>query len=219
MKMRRLAQCLVVAAIALPAPSHQAGAAAADPSALVTAMSGELRQDLADTALTPAVREQRFHDILDDGVDFATISRFVLGRYWQATSEPVRQEFGTVFESYVIQSFTRQFGLFGGETMKVTGARIEGEADTVVATQIVHPNGSPSTSVDWRVHKGANGFKISDVSIGGVSMALTYREQFASVIDQSNGQVPVLIAKLREKVDAQPKTTDPTAGTPAVAKP
>ena len=219
MKIRTFAQCLLVAAIALPALSARAGVAAADPSALVTAMSGELRQDLADTSLTPADREQRFRGILDDGVDFPTISRFVLGRYWQATSEPVRQEFGTVFEAYVIQSFTRQFGLFGGETMKVTGARIEGEADTVVATQIVHPNGSPSTSVDWRVHKNANGFKISDVSIGGVSMALTYREQFASVIDQNSGQVPVLIAKLREKVEAQPKTTDPTAGTPTVAKP
>ena len=42
-------------------------------------------------------------------------------------------------------------------------------------------------------------YKISDVSVDGISMAVTQRSEFASVIQHSGGQLQGLIAMLREK--------------------
>jgi len=204
MGVRSLALRLLVAAIALPALCPMAGAAAADPSALVTELGTQLREVLADRSLTLTERQQRFRGLLDTSFDFPTISRFVLGRYWQASNEAFRQEFSGVFEDYVILSLSGRFSEYSGESMKVTAARIESERSTIVSTTIMHPNGAPPAKVDWRVLNTPNGFKIADVSVSGISMALSYREQFAAVIDHDGGKTSTLISDLREKINEAP---------------
>jgi phospholipid transport system substrate-binding protein len=52
--------------------------------------------------------------------------------------------------------------------------------------------------VDWRVRKADGRFKIVDVHVEGVSMALTEREEFGSVI-QRKGGVAGLNKALEEK--------------------
>ena len=204
MGIQSLALRLLIVAVALPALTSTVRATSVDPSALVTELGVQLRQVLGDNSLTPIQRQQRFRRLLDEGFDFPTISRFVLGRYWQTANDAYRQEFSGVFEDYVIQSLSGRFGEYSGESMKVTATRTEGERSTIVSTAIIHPNGAPPAKVDWRVLNTPNGFKIADVSVSGISMALSYREQFAAVIDHDGGQISTLISDLREKLGGQP---------------
>jgi phospholipid transport system substrate-binding protein len=203
MTVRYRVRRLLICAIAVMAFCPAARSAAADPSSLVTQLGAQVREILSDTTLAPAERQQRLHDSLHDAFDFPMISRFVLGGYWQSSSESFRQEFSGIFEDYVIQSLSGRFGEYSGETMNVTAARAEGERSTVVSTTIVHPNGTPPAKVDWRVQNTRAGFKITDVSVSGISLALSYREQFTAVIDHDGGQVDALIPALRKKLDAQ----------------
>ncbi|HEV7995429.1 MAG TPA: ABC transporter substrate-binding protein [Stellaceae bacterium] len=41
-------------------------------------------------------------------------------------------------------------------------------------------------------------YKITDVTVDGVSMVLTQRSEFASVIERNGGQVAALLATMRE---------------------
>jgi phospholipid transport system substrate-binding protein len=54
--------------------------------------------------------------------------------------------------------------------------------------------------VDWQVNnvKGQN--KIVDVRIEGVSMSVTQREEFTTVIRQNNGDINALLKALRKKI-------------------
>jgi phospholipid transport system substrate-binding protein len=219
MGIRSAAFRFLVIAIALPTLCPSAKAAAADPAALVTELGVQLRQVLGDSGLTPIQRQQRFRGLLDAGFDFPTISRFVLGRYWQTANDAHRQEFSNVFEDYVIQSLSGRFGEYSGESMKVMATRLEGERSTVVSTAIIHPNGAPPAKVDWRVLNTPNGFKIADVSVSGISMALSYREQFAAVIDHDGGQISTLISDLREKLNGQPNKSASTSNPANEARP
>jgi len=46
--------------------------------------------------------------------------------------------------------------------------------------------------------RGANGtFKIADVKIAGISMAVTDRQQFAAVIERGGGNIQALIDALK----------------------
>src|ERR1700675_3609679 len=99
--------------LALCLPSH---AAVADPAALVTALGEQTREMLRDGALAPQDRQQRFHALVDRNFDFPVIARFVLGHYWQTTTDDVRQEFARVFEDYVIEGYAGRLNEYSGQT-------------------------------------------------------------------------------------------------------
>ncbi len=72
--------------------------------------------------------------------------------------------------------------------------RPTGAKDVVVSTRIDRPSGPP-IAAEWRVRATDNRLRIIDVSVEGVSMVVTQRSEFASVI-QRNG-VEGLIEVLR----------------------
>jgi phospholipid transport system substrate-binding protein len=197
----RVVSAALLPAMLLAAPAHSAAAAVGDPSALVTDVGGQLRQIFGDEQLSPLDRQQRFRGLLDEDFDFPTISRFVLGRFWQGTSDSFRREFSSVFEDYVVQSLIAGFANYGGKSMNVTATRAEGEHGAIVSTTVVRADGGPSAKLEWQVRETPNGLKIADVSVSGVSMALSYREQFAAAVDHDGGQVSALIPDLRHKLD------------------
>jgi phospholipid transport system substrate-binding protein len=209
MRVRSSILSLVVAALVMSAVQSEARADAADPSALVTDLGLQLGRILRDRALSPVEQQQRFRAVLDTDFDFPVISRFVLGRYWQSSSDAFHLEFANVFEDYVIESLSHQFADYSGESINVTATHVESERSTIVSTTIVHPNGGSRANVDWRVQNTPSGFKIADVSVAGVSMAMTYREQIAAVIDHDGGQVTSVISTLREKIASNTRDAMP----------
>src|SRR5438552_12855593 len=103
-----------------------------------------------------------------------------------------------MFEDYIAMGYATRLAEYDGEQFKVTGSRPDADG-AIVSSQIVRPGGAAPVKVDWRL-TGRNGvYKISDVSVDGVSMAVTQRSEFASVIQHNGGQVQSLITTLRQK--------------------
>jgi phospholipid transport system substrate-binding protein len=63
-------------------------------------------------------------------------------------------------------------------------------------SQIIRPQGPP-IEVDWRLEVNDGRYKISDVIVDRVSMALSQRSEFAAIIQRNGGQVSGLLATLR----------------------
>src|SRR5437868_13619825 len=146
----------------------------------------------------PAMREARFRELFHTDFDCPAIARFVLGRYWRAASEQEQQEFIKLFENYVVFVYTARLSNFGGESLKVRGSRSDGDG-VIVSTDVVGPGGGSPMRIDWRLVPDNGTYKISDVIVEGVSMAVTQRSEFASVVQRNGGQVRGLIAMMREK--------------------
>ena len=172
-------------------------AAAADPAAVVSNLGSRALEVLGKNA-PQSQRVARFRELLREDFDVPEISRFVLGRYWNVATEEQRAEFVKLFEEYIALAYSTRLAEYTGETFKVTGSRPDA-GGAIVSSQIVRPAGAPPVKVDWRL-TGRNGaYKISDVSVDGISMAVTQRSEFASVIQHNGGQVQGLITMLREK--------------------
>ena len=60
-----------------------------------------------------------------------------------------------------------------------------GEKDVVVRMNIDQPSGPPIIA-DWRVRTTGSRYRIIDVMVGGISMAIMHRSEVASVV-QRNG--------------------------------
>ena len=99
--MRILSAVLVAACLVLPAPSR---AAADDPAAGLVRTLGEKTLGLLSARLPPRELEPKFREILHEGFDVQKMSRFVLASDWAQASERERQEFASLFETYIVQA-------------------------------------------------------------------------------------------------------------------
>ena len=147
-------------------------------------------------------RGDLFRTLLYAGFDVPYIGRWVLGRYWNSANDAQRTEYQKLFEQLIVNTYAERFVEYSGETFKITGINPAGEADSMVTTQIVRPNGPP-VNVSWRVRKSGADYKIIDVVVENVSMGVTQRQEFASVIEQNGGRVDGLIQALRQKVGSR----------------
>jgi phospholipid transport system substrate-binding protein len=142
----------------------------------------------------------KMEDILRRGLDFETIGKFVLGRYWTNASPQQREEFLKVFTDFVAKSYSRRLAEEASVNgFNITNLRDLGEGDYLVQTAITRPS-SPPLNYEWRVRESNKGTKIVDVVVEGVSLLVTHRSDFTSVASQ-NG-LDGLIASLRDKAAA-----------------
>lgn len=201
--MRRCFKTLagICLAFMVAAPAFaQAPAAASDPGQFVSGLGTQVVHLIGDKQQPDAQRKQQFAGIVRNAFDVDGIARFILGPYWRSASEQQRTEFAQVFATYMIDVYWSDFSRYNGGKLEVTGQRQEGNNTTVVSSEIDQTNGAPPVKVDWRVAANNGGFKITDVSIAGVSELITYRDEFSNVIAQAGGNVDALTAQLKQKI-------------------
>ena len=155
---------------------------------------------LTDKEMARDEQQREVRRLLKKGFAVNTISRFVLGRYWRVSTETQQTEYQTLFVEYVIDYLVANLGRYSGQTFQVVGERTDGPRGAIVESRVNSPDGAPVT-VHWRVRGTSNGPKIVDVVVEGVSLALTQRAEFASVIQRKGGSVDGLIEELELKLD------------------
>ena len=168
-------------------------------AAFIEELGTEVIATLGDPALSEERRIREFRRLLFEGFDIRTISRFALGRYWRRATKEQRAEYEALFGEFIVSTYASRLNRYSSETLHVQGARGDGEDDAVVTSEIRHPDWPP-LDVDWRVRRSSSEYEIIDVIIEGLSMAITQRDEFASVIQRSGGTVEGLLVELRKKV-------------------
>ena len=195
--LRRSALAALLLLAATLAASAPAAAGESDPAAFIRQL-GHQALDVLSRKATQSARQARFRELFQANFDEPVIARFVLGRYWRVATPGEQQEFQKLFEDYVVIAYAARLSDYGGEVFKVVGQQSDGNG-FVVASEIVRPSGEPPLRIDWRLINDNGALKIADVVVGGVSMAVTQRSEFASVIARNGGSVGGLLALMRQK--------------------
>jgi phospholipid transport system substrate-binding protein len=157
---------------------------------------------IASKALSKDQRNDKFRDLLRNDFDLMTIGRFVIGRTWNAATPDQQKEYMRLFQELVIKTYGDRMTLYTGEGFVVTGVRPETEKDTIVNSQITHPDGSDPTKIDWRVRLRDGKLGVIDVVVEGVSLSVTQRQEYAAVLQNNDGQISALLDKMREQLKA-----------------
>ena len=151
---------------------------------------------ISDKSLSLEQQKTKFAPLLRNNFDTDKIGKFALGRYNRQLTSAQRSEYNSLFSKMIVSVYTARFQEYSGQTVSVTGARKdEKSGDILVNSLINQPSGGQPVPVDWRIRNG----KVIDVIVTGVSMSVTQRDDFASVISQGNGKIDALLAYLRQK--------------------
>ena len=158
---------------------------------------------LAVNGVSRPERVDRFHILLNDHFAVKTIGRNALGRYWRKATEAERREYLQLFEDLIVETYVDRFVKYSGEdVLSVVKTVSKGPRDIVVYSQIKILEGAPPVLVNWRVRARSGAYKIVDVMVEGISLGLTQRSEFASVIRKNGGRMEGLLEELRRKLES-----------------
>lgn len=153
---------------------------------------------LTNQSISVEKRTQEFRDILDSKFNMKSIAKFVLGRYWKQATEEERDRFVALLEETTSVTYATRFQDYSSEKLEIIDARLESDGGVTVLSRILRPSGEPLL-IDWKLFKKKGKIKIYDVILEGISMGITQRSEFASVIQKGGGQIQALLKALAEK--------------------
>ena len=173
--------------------------AESDPGSYVMEMTTNAINTLTDKSISQNEKESQFGKLFDKNFDVPSISRFVLGKYWKQASLDQKKIFIKAFRNYIVKTYSSRFNEYSGEKLKLVNYENEKNPKIFLVHTILERQDAPVIKVDWRIGKKKDRFVILDIIIEGISLAITQRSEFVSVIDQNEGSVDQLISLLKER--------------------
>ena len=170
-----------------------------DPGSYVISTTEKAIKTLTDESINPQEKEVRFGKLFDENFDIPSISRFVLGKYWKSATTTQKKEFIVTFRNYIVKTYSSRFSEYTGEKLTLINSENESNPKLFIVHTALNREDAPPIKVDWRVGLKKDRYVILDIIIEGISLAITQRSEFVSVIDQNDGNVDNLIKLLKEK--------------------
>ena len=134
--------------------------------------------------------------------DFRQMTQLAVGRYWREASPSQQKSLEDAFRVLLVNTYTTSLSVAatGKETVEVKPVDAKGGQNDVIVRTIVRSPGRQPMPVDYRMSKGADGWKVYDVIVENLSLVTNYRSSFASEIGRSgiDGLIKALESKNRE---------------------
>jgi phospholipid transport system substrate-binding protein len=137
----------------------------------------------------------RFRQLFRQYFDAEACARSALGPHWQNTTAPQRQEYANRYEDYIVIVYSTLLSRLSAEGITVLGSQ-PNEEGVIVKSRI---NGVVPIGVDWQLNPTSNGYKVTNLFVGGINMANMQRSDLVSVVQRNSGHVQALLVALREK--------------------
>jgi phospholipid transport system substrate-binding protein len=130
-------------------------------------------------------------------IDFEEAARLAVGRAWAQATPEQRKKLVEEFRRMLVRTYSNAISAYEGQTMQVLPVRMKpGATEVTVHNRYIRAGGKP-LPVDYQMHKTADGWKIYDITVEGVSLVLTYRSEFDAIVKQEG--IDGLIKRLEEK--------------------
>lgn len=194
---RSLLAALFCAALVWPAvaDSAQVAPVQALDDGLVTAMkAGSAGQDFAD-------REKALAAVVNQSYDMPVVTKNSVGFLWATLPADQQQKLTQLIGQFTATSYASQFKSFDGESFTILPQQKQLGDGYIIQTKLVPGGGGAPVELDYVVRNGSQGWRITDVLLGGtISQVALHASDFASLV--SSGDASRLIAALQKKIAA-----------------
>lgn len=158
-------------------------------------------EQIVDANISQKEKTDRFRKLFNEDLDLDFIGRFVLGRYWKTATPKQQKDFIEAYKELNVITWSGRFDEFKGKKFEFQGTSPSNSADQIFINSSVNMGqGQQPAKVLWRVRQNGDDFKIVDIVIENVSLAITARNEYAAFIKNSPDGVEGLIKNLQEKV-------------------
>ena len=140
--------------------------------------------------------------IAENSVDIKGIGYYSLGSHRKTITKKKKEEYFIIFKQYFLKSFSSRLAQYTDPKIRVNSQKKLNDKYTMVSSDLLSTTEKPEIKIDWRVvTKNPENPLIIDVVIEGVSLAKVQREEFNSIIQNSDDGIDGLLNNLKEFVN------------------
>ena len=202
--MKPIAQLIVTAAVAafsasvIAAPAPAANEA---PDVLVKRVSTDVIDSVKADKDIQAGNSRKIIDLVNSKilpyVDSEKMTSQAAGRFWRQATPEQQKQLSAEFRDLLIYTYAGALSQIKNETIEFKPFRADpADPEVEVKSQVNLTRGEPIT-LNYRLSKGAQGWKIFDLNVMGAWLVETYKSTFASEIGKSG--IDGLIKKLHDR--------------------
>jgi len=125
-------------------------------------------------------------------------ARLVLGTHWRTATAEQRKRFVDAFYHSLLYSYGDAIVDFSADRLKVFPVTVAPDADRATVRSEVKRSNGDKVPVNYSLRKTPTGWKAWDVTIEGISYVKSFREDFASEINQKG--IDAVIQRLESGV-------------------
>ena len=159
-----------------------------------------LADNMINNVLTADVPQDeklsRFRAEFTEALDLKNIGQFVLGIYWRKATPTEKEAFLKAFMDFTTKTWADRFDSYQGQKIVFSGVR-NAERNQLYVDSTIQNN--PPVEVIWRLKQKDNGYRIIDIIVEGVSMAMSYRNEYSAYLQAHGGSVCELTRELEKK--------------------
>jgi len=145
--------------------------------------------------ITDADRES-IRQVVAGKFDYREMSRRSVGKPWKKMTAEKQVEFTELFRQVLEYSYGNQLAGYHGQ--KVVFEKADFKKDKARVKGAIIDN-NKTIPMEYRLHQTPTGWQVYDIKIEGVSMIITFRKDFKSIIKKKN--IDGLMATLQQKID------------------
>ena len=176
----------VSAAVILAATSIAAVPAAAEVN---NQDPGKFVQSLAATSFgilkgDKAAARNKFRSLLSQHFAVDAIGDRLIRRWRPKISDAQYKAYKSAFPSFIVGTYADRLYDYANADIKIVRVQNQGNSAAVL-TQVARPGGRPVTAI-WSLAKAGGGYKVTNLTVGGVNVAVAQEADFNSYV-QRNG--------------------------------
>ena len=137
--------------------------------------------------------------IAKETVDIRGVGFYSLGAVRKDLNNSQKNTYSKLFEMYFLKSFSSRLAEYTNPEIEVMGKKFLNKNYTIVNSILKATSERPEIKIDWRIYtKNPQKPLIRDLIIEGLSLARTQKEEFASVLNSSDGDINFLFKTLED---------------------
>jgi len=141
--------------------------------------------------------------ILTPVVDFDYIAKGVMGKYYRRASKEQREQFSDVFKTTLLKTYAKALVGFKIERYEMVPPRKKSpdEKKQIVTVNVFAADGTKFALI-YYMKKSADEWKLVNAVLdGSVNIKLSFKNQFADLMQRNRNNVNKVITSWKEKVD------------------
>lgn len=205
MKMKWATMLLAAALLAAPVSAQDVA-----PDAQAKAVTDEVLAALRADKEIQSGNTRKVVELVEKKVlphfDFVRMTRLAVGPGWRQANPEQQKSLVNEFRSLLVQTYAVTLAAYRNQTIEYRPVRMQpSDTDVVVRSLINQPGGKPVT-VDYKMEKGAGGWKVYDVVVADLSLVQNYRGSFESEVRKGgiDGLIKALADKNKQLAAGQP---------------
>jgi phospholipid transport system substrate-binding protein len=131
--------------------------------------------------------------------NFQRMTALAMGRDWNKANPEQKTRLSEEFKTLLVRTYSHALTGYRDQKIRYKPTRMQGDATDVVVKTEIHQSGGKPIQLDYSLEKQAEGWKVYDVIVAGVSLVTNYRDTFNQEVRANgvDGLIQMLVDKNR----------------------